>query len=83
MSPLVSLLVGVASAALAAFATVFQYRRTAPSQQAQMLTASTVFLQQLQHRIQLLEDRVAVLETENDLYHMLYGPFPVPDPKDK
>lgn len=73
-------LIGLLSASLTALiavgGTLWAKRRSSPESEANMLTASTLLLAQLQARVAALETRVAILETENAEYHHLYGPLP-------
>ncbi len=71
------------TALFASATTLWNRRSGGPDAQAQMVTASTLLLSQLQGRIEALEARVASLESENAdheanlrAYEALYGPLP-------
>lgn len=77
------LLIGAMTSLAAVGTTVWKVRRGGPEAQAQMVTASTLLLEQLQQRIQVLEDRIYFLERENAeheqallRYTRMYGKFP-------
>lgn len=79
----VVLLLGAVTSMGALFATFWRIRRSSPESEAQIVTASTLLLEQLQRRIVALEQRTAALETENSeherklrLYEAMYGPLP-------
>lgn len=68
---------GVLASSMVTFAvTIYKARRTGPESQVAIITVSDKLLTQLQTRIDKLEQRVTILETENDRYHRLYGPLP-------
>jgi len=71
---------GVVIAVLGTLAVLWRYRTNGPSSVAQLVTSSTMLIDQLQHRITALETRVEALEAENDAYRALHGPLPPPIP---
>lgn len=77
------LLVGALTSVAAVGATAWKMRRGGPESQAQMVTASTLLLEQLQRRITALEQRTAALELENAAHELnllryaeAFGPLP-------
>ena len=85
----IPLIAGLISVSLAQGATLWIKRRTSPEAQAQIVTASTLLLAQLQHRVAALETRLEHLEAEIEVheinlrtYEDLYGPLPYPTTKE-
>lgn len=79
----IATLAGLLSVFTTGGVTVWSRRRAGPMAHAQIVTASTLLLAQLQTRVAALEARVATLETENleheanlVRYEALYGPLP-------
>lgn len=77
------LLLGAITSIGALVATFWRIRRSSPESEAQIVTASTLLLEQLQRRIVALEQRTAALEAENSeherklrLYEQAFGPLP-------
>lgn len=71
-----TIIVGAVSVLATAIATFWHKRSDGPEASAQMITASSLILAQLQDRIAVLEGRVEKLEEENEEYHRLFGPLP-------
>ena len=71
-----TIIAGLVSVVVTAGATLWHKRADGPDASAQMVTASSLILAQLQERIAVLEERVEKLEDENMAYHRLFGPLP-------
>ena len=70
------LLLGGLSSLAAIGVTAWRVRRDGPEAGAQLVTASSLLLAQLQRRISALEERLDYAIAENDAYERLYGPLP-------
>lgn len=76
----ITVLVGLVSVVATVASTLWHRRLKGPEATSQIVTASTLFLKQLQDRIEVLEERIGHLELENRQYYRLYGPLPPPVP---
>ena len=70
-------LTAVIASAGTVVATLVRSRRSGPDHQAQLVAQGMLMVEQMQLRIDRLEQRIAHLEKVVDDYYRLHGPLPV------